>query len=208
MIKEINYEFRHFLYNEEQIYEFIKNNFDKEVLNAYLALIPKAFKIDLFRYCVLYMYGGIYIDVKFKPVNNFKLINLVDKPYFVFDIPRKHFGVFNGFIIANPKNKILLQIINQIVINVKTNYYGPSCLSPTGPLLVGSYYLKHKSYKEIKLFFYFTEINKNITKQIILYKNYIILEGISTQYINKNLQNTHYSKMWDNHNIYDRNIKF
>lgn len=30
---------------------------------AYDALIPGAFKADLFRYCVLFIYGGVYADI-------------------------------------------------------------------------------------------------------------------------------------------------
>jgi len=33
------------------------------VKEAYDALIPGAFKADLFRYCVLFIYGGVYADI-------------------------------------------------------------------------------------------------------------------------------------------------
>ena len=34
-----------------------------QVRQAYDSLIPGAFKADLFRYCVLLIYGGVYADV-------------------------------------------------------------------------------------------------------------------------------------------------
>lgn len=38
-------------------------HFPSEVLEAFDILIPGAFKADLFRYCVLFIYGGVYADV-------------------------------------------------------------------------------------------------------------------------------------------------
>lgn len=38
-------------------------HFPAEVKEAYDDLIPGAFKADLFRYCVLFIYGGVYADI-------------------------------------------------------------------------------------------------------------------------------------------------
>ena len=45
---------------------FIKNNFNKEVYEAYKKINPiyGAMKADFFRYCILFKEGGIYLDVK------------------------------------------------------------------------------------------------------------------------------------------------
>ena len=53
--------------------EFIKNNFDLDILNAYDILKPGAFKADLWRCCILYIYGGIYLDIKYGCFAGFKL---------------------------------------------------------------------------------------------------------------------------------------
>lgn len=42
---------------------FLATHFPPEVLEAYRALIPGAFKADLFRYCALLIHGGVYADV-------------------------------------------------------------------------------------------------------------------------------------------------
>ena len=55
-------------------FDFIKNNYPVDVLEAFNKLIPGAYKADLWRYCVLYKLGGIYLDIKYSCVNNFKLI--------------------------------------------------------------------------------------------------------------------------------------
>ncbi len=86
-LKKANPEFTHHLYDENDCREFIKNNFDSDVLEAFDGLIPLSYKSDLWRFCVLYKNGGIYLDIKFEPVGDFKFIELVDKEYFVLDKP-------------------------------------------------------------------------------------------------------------------------
>ena len=55
---------------------FIKENFDKTVLKAYNSIIPGGFKADLWRYCILYKYGGIYVDLDIIP--NYSLDSLLE----------------------------------------------------------------------------------------------------------------------------------
>jgi mannosyltransferase OCH1-like enzyme len=86
-LKNKNPEFKHHLYDDNDCREFIEKNYDKDVLHAFDSLIPGAYKADLWRYCILYKNGGIYLDIKFNCEDNFKLIELTDKEYFVLDRP-------------------------------------------------------------------------------------------------------------------------
>jgi mannosyltransferase OCH1-like enzyme len=54
------------LYSGEEIEEIIKFNFDNNVYKSYQKLKPYAYKSDLARYCLLYLYGGLYIDLNTK----------------------------------------------------------------------------------------------------------------------------------------------
>ena len=74
-----NPEFQHYIYDDGMCREFIKKNFNREVLHAYDSLEPDAFKADLWRYAILYINGGVYVDIKYRPANSFKLINIIDK---------------------------------------------------------------------------------------------------------------------------------
>jgi hypothetical protein len=56
----------HYLFHDEDCRAFIEREYPPDVLMAYDRLIPTAFKADLWRYCVLYKYGGAYLDVKYK----------------------------------------------------------------------------------------------------------------------------------------------
>ena len=79
----MNPEFNHYLYDDKMCREFIKQNFSDDVLYVFDKLKPGAYKADLWRYCILYINGGIYIDIKFKC--NEKLINFLDQEYYVKD---------------------------------------------------------------------------------------------------------------------------
>ena len=56
----------HYLFHDQDCRSFIEREYPPDVLMAYDRLIPTAFKADLWRYCVLYKYGGAYLDVKYK----------------------------------------------------------------------------------------------------------------------------------------------
>ena len=54
----------HYLFCDSECRSFIAREYPPDVLMAYDRLIPTAFKADLWRYCVLYKYGGVYLDAK------------------------------------------------------------------------------------------------------------------------------------------------
>ena len=56
-------EFNYFFYNNQMCDDFIKNNFDEKTYQAYSMLPIAVMKADLWRYCVIYHYGGIYADI-------------------------------------------------------------------------------------------------------------------------------------------------
>ena len=141
-LREINPRFNYQLYDDNDCREFIKNNFDENILNAYDGLIPGAYKADLWRYCILFKKGGIYLDIKYIPANGFKLINLLEKEHFCLDVDNN--GIYNAIIVAKPGNNILLKAINQIAINVKEKYYGETFLYPTGPGLLAQYFSREE----------------------------------------------------------------
>ena len=137
-------EFNYTLFNENTAIEFINQYFGEDVLIAFKKLKPCAYKSDLFRYCYLYVNGGIYVDVKLAPVDNFKLIELVKSEHFVKDYTaynNNNAGNISQTIMVCSKNcKLLLECIRRIVINVQNNFYGTSCLLITGPGLVAKVY--------------------------------------------------------------------
>ena len=138
-IKKCNPNFNHYLYNDEKCREFIKKHFSNDVLNTYDSIVPTAIKIDLWRYCVLYKYGGIYLDVKYFCVNGFNFNYLINKEYFCKDFDK--IGIYNAIIICKPNNEIMKKCIYSVVKNVNHNFYGNASTEPTGPLMMKKFFL-------------------------------------------------------------------
>jgi mannosyltransferase OCH1-like enzyme len=83
-----NPEFEHRLFDDADCRAFIKNNYDSDVLDAYDRLVPGAYKADLWRYCVLYKTGGVYLDIKFQCEPGFSLMEFTkESETFVLDRP-------------------------------------------------------------------------------------------------------------------------
>ena len=69
-IKNINPKYNYYLYDFNDGIEFIKNNFENNLADKIISHLNGferyAHKSDLLRYCLLYIYGGVYIDVDLK----------------------------------------------------------------------------------------------------------------------------------------------
>ena len=168
-LKINNPEFTYMLFDDNMCRDFIEKHYNKDVLYAFDNLIPGAFKADLWRYCVLYKYGGIYLDIKFNTINNFKLIELTDKEYFPRD--RKYpnlYGIYQALLVCKPGNEILMKCINTIIKNVKDKNYNLACLEITGPQLMNKYFTQ----KDIEKF----DIELDKQSLYINYKSNKILE--------------------------------
>jgi mannosyltransferase OCH1-like enzyme len=195
-LKHQNKEFKHFLYDDNDCRDFIKNNFSQIVLTTFDTLIPGAYKADLWRYCILYIYGGIYLDIKFKCTNGFKLIELIHDNHWVID--RDDYGIYNAFIVSKKGNPILLKAINSIVYNVKNRFYGKNSLCPTGPHLL-AVIISNDDKKRMKL-----KHNNNNDYKFIEQNNKIIIDSYTEYYNEQNnyKKTTHYSTLWEKKKIY------
>jgi mannosyltransferase OCH1-like enzyme len=154
--------------DDKQGEEFIKNNFDEDVLKAYKTLIPGAYKADLLRVCLIYIHGGVYADIKVKL--NYPLDYFLDRDLV---LVKDHgiIQIWNGFFAAVPKHPFLKNIIEKIVERVKIKYYGYNGTDITGPLLW---------YKEFTKYFmtlnYGNEIKKDYRMmQLIKYDDCLII---------------------------------
>ena len=188
------------LYDENMCRQFIYDNFDETVLHAYDTLCPSSYKSDLWRYCVLYKNGGIYLDIKYISVNNFKLLQLCTKEHFTLERighwGDKMHGIYTALIAVKPENEILNKCISKIVQNVQNRDYGRNALYPTGPGLLGNIILgdELENFKNM----YNIELFANKLDMNIIYQNNIIFK-IYPEYREEQLihqTNLYYRQMW------------
>jgi mannosyltransferase OCH1-like enzyme len=134
LLKRTNPEFEVVVYDGDMAREYIKTNFSGDVLHAYDTLIPISFKSDLFRYCVVYKEGGVYLDIKFEPVRGFKLLNFAK--YREVWTSEKKYTINTCLIASTPCNPLLLRAIEMIKYNVENCVMGKSSTEVTGPQLL------------------------------------------------------------------------
>jgi len=118
-------------YDDNDCDVFIKTHFDERIYTAYTKINPVygAMKADFFRYCVLYILGGIYLDIKsFINYPIFKILNKDDTC--VLDLPRNNMERWRTnnptyeqwLLMFAPKHPYLLAMINKIVENIEIKY--------------------------------------------------------------------------------------
>jgi mannosyltransferase OCH1-like enzyme len=201
LLKLKNPAFQFHLYDDNDCREFIKENFEPQVLEAYNKLKPGAYKADLWRLCILYKMGGVYLDIKINCINGFRLIELTENEHFVKDRPGP-LSIYNAVMSCQAGNPLLLMAINKIVQHTKTRYYGPCCLSVTGPIMLGDLILKNKIRVNI-------DMRLNNDAESISYKGHHVLstnyEGYNEERtIQYNLLHTkRYDRLWSEKNIYN-----
>ena len=192
-----NPEFTHRLYDDNRCRKFIKRHFPLNVLSAFDKLIPGAYKADLWRYCILYIHGGIYLDIKYGCVKNFKLIELINKEHFVKDQQLNGVnGVYQALMVHKPYSEVLHTCISTIVNNVNNNFYGHNALMVTGP------HMMKNCVQSDMLDNYDLEFTEN--KRCILYKQQAALriyKGYRSE-LNKTQLHPPYYILWEQRNIY------
>jgi mannosyltransferase OCH1-like enzyme len=204
LLKKVNNDCNIYIFDKDDRVNFIKKYFIKEVINAYNSLIPGPYKADLWRYCILYKYGGIYQDIKMQPINGFKYSQLLlnDKEYYIRDHDMSGRGIYNAVLICKPRNQILLKCINKIIDNIKNKYYGMSSLYPTGPMLMKNFFSKTEidnleMYLDVKY-----DSEKNDIPTVILNNIPILKMYDEYRQDQQNLKLKSHSHMWEDKEIY------
>jgi mannosyltransferase OCH1-like enzyme len=199
-IKAANPGFRHELFDDADCRAFIEQNFPAQVLYAYDSLIPGAYKADLWRYCILYLKGGIYLDIKFVPINGFSFGSMTDQEHFCLDtptMPKTGISVYNAFMVVRPGNDAMKQCIQTIYQHVRSKFYGEHALEPTGPHLLGKF-IKMKMCSCINTF---DSVTLNNKKLLAMYSSY----RKDQEHYYLICKTTHYRYLWKNNQVYVKN---
>lgn len=203
------------LWNHQELLELIRDNFDTEVVSAFNTLKPFAYKADLGRLCLAYVFGGLYIDLGIRLIQpievptNFGLLAFRD----FLNINSIWTCVANGvFWVQEPNRKEIKLCIDKIVEHCKNRYYGENSLYPTGPVLFGQCITKtmieadnkspyefwigdiERLAKNADTIFFVTPLG-----QVFGYR----IKSISHSEVTDALKANQYGPMWDNRNIYE-----
>lgn len=204
-------EFDNYFYSDAECLDFIEKNFEPNVLKAFRSMKPGAYQSDLWRYCILYKNGGVYINIPailqkplFKILGEYPKLFIVDHPStnMCTDTP----GVWNGFMASPPGNPVFRDCIDEIVETCKNRDYKNNPIDITvcplsrmldkreGPEFLHSLPFVH-AVSPSKEFHY---------KGEIFFTQY---EGYRDD--QKAQQTTpHYSELWNNRDVFDPSIIF
>lgn len=224
-IEKIYPDFEYHIYSGEEIEEIIKSNFHEDVYISYKKLKPYACKCDLARYCLLYLYGGLYIDL-----NNYfneRIPHLDKLDFFAFrDIvktSKRSWSVSNSIMYAKKQSPIMKKCIDIVVQHCKTEYYGISAIDVSACTVLGKgIMLSDCDHELVSTQGELCWINPEKINDYFYGIAFLLDDGTNICYrkpINHvdNIGNisylgfegtNNYIEMWDRNDIYDKNYKF
>jgi len=114
-------------WSDEKAAAFLSTHFPPEVREAYDAVLPGAFKADLFRYCVLLIQGGVYADMDVLLESNLDAVVSGDVGFMVpMDSPGTKIGrrscLWNGLMAVAPGHPFLAKTIEFVVNNIRNRF--------------------------------------------------------------------------------------
>ena len=134
--KQLNPEYKYYYLDAVDRRKFLQKHFDSNVVEAYDSLLPGAYQADLVRYCLLYVYGGCYVDSQTQPYMPLREI-ISPEDEFVGSNDFKDYALLNFFICSVPQHPALKLVIDRVVSNIKKRKYFKSQLKLTGPIALG-----------------------------------------------------------------------
>lgn len=127
------------LYSGDEIESILKENFEEDVYISYKRLKPYACRADLARLCLLYLYGGLYVDLNLYFLSRIEYLEHLNFLAFR-DLPElslQSWAVQNGIMYSEKGSSVTKNAINLIVKHCKTNYYGLQCVDVSATTVLG-----------------------------------------------------------------------
>ena len=128
-----------FYFDDDDCRQFMADYYP-DYLADYDAIVPTAYKADIWRYAVLSKFGGCYAD----------LTQLIEVPYhqlcqgvtgvFCRDHGDNLNSLYNAVICSAPNDPIVNEALRISIRNIRNRYYGGNTLAITGPIVLGRAY--------------------------------------------------------------------
>lgn len=129
----------HAFYDDQMCLDFVKAHFDAKVVAAYQALRPGAARADLWRYCVLYVHGGVYVDADctcLQPLDlwlpaDTDLVVVIDREM------QPHRDLFQAFLACTPRHPLMRRAIAAVADHAARRLHAHSLFQLSGPTCLG-----------------------------------------------------------------------
>ena len=195
-------------FSDSDCIRFIED-FYPEHKTLYNKLIPTAYKADLFRYLLLFKYGGCYGDIT-------QIINVpynelccdYDRVLCRDSVSSKSY-LYNAIMCCKPLDSVIARAIEICLVNIDNNDYTDTPLGITGPKVLGTSFVDvfKSSHRNSKI-----TLGENNNSLILDFRDEDIYNDLKLQKIGKpkiknheellyNDDNPHYRFLW-----YDKNV--
>ena len=214
-----NPDYDYMYYDNISMRMFLVENYSDKVIDAFDKLIPGAYKADLFRYCFLYKFGGVYIDTGMISVKGLHyMIDPLDT--FISAEDNGTGGIYNAFMASTPNHPIIGTAIEMTITNIQNNFYGKNALDITGPSLLARAFESalfngvkvsiqpNKSYGNGIKLIKFKKTDDCTGSGMLSVSSVASVNVLQTKYptyyIDAKWYNTneHYSKLWNSRRVY------
>ena len=204
----LNPEYDYVMFDDTAAAAFISTNFNSVVVHAYQSLRIGTFRADLFRYCYLYINGGVYIDTKAVSVVPLYVFLGFATPMVLIEevFPC---GISTTIIASPPFNplfKLLIQrIIQQILLRDKGLDYwdltGPRAFARAFNVCINVDENKQNPLEEFSQLCRLRNCRVNNSLQVQTRGGRILFhKAYSTYYSNDN--HIHYTRLWDANTVF------
>lgn len=152
--RQMNPEYAHCFHDRDDRRGFIETHFPKAVLGAYDKIENGAFRADLWRYCLLYIHGGVYADID--SVARAGLSGLIrpDDTFLVARAGNLDYALFNGFICVRPGHPFMKAALERATRLVNASARDLDGFMATGPGNLGKAVNAHLGRGETTAFDY------------------------------------------------------
>lgn len=149
----MNPDFEFFYYDDRSARKKIGEWCGVDARRAYDCFAPPAYRADLFRFCALHKYGGVYLDADIlltKAIG--QVVSMCSDVSMGLDFPQgTKFGKQMKILASRPRSLLTQCMVDHIIQNVKRRYYPSNPLALSGPLLLQKCYELEKNKERIAI---------------------------------------------------------
>jgi hypothetical protein len=120
--KKLNPDYEYKYMNDRDIYKFVKYNYGEEMLSLMNSMKVPVMKADLWRYLVIYKYGGIYCDID--TICNKPIDEWIPHDSKMVVAPENGLHYIQWTFASEPKSPIIKSIIDVVVERCQNVDYG------------------------------------------------------------------------------------